>query len=1487
MRRFLQSVFVFLTVTGMLLCCPDFLYAQAEFIPNKGQWQQDLRFLLKVKHGDVWLSGNKTTFVLSDFGNSQQKNVSHPHGNPEKAKIHCYEMEFLGATVNSKTEGIAKLGHYHNYFTSPDSRKWKSGVPLYSGTVQKNLYPGIDLHWKDSEGNLKYEFHLKAGASPEQIRIRYNGLEGMRLESGSLVLKTSLGSIREQKPLAWQLSQNGKRIPVRCRFRLSGGDVSGFVFPDGYDPALPLIIDPILVFSSFSGSRSDNWGFTATYGEESSPYAAGIALGPRFPITPGAYSGTFAGDSVGINAYSTYDIGILKFNPSGTELLYATYLGGSEAEAPASIVVDKDSNLIVLGSSSSASYPVTANAFDTSFNGGVLAQPYGPGEGVVQFRQGSDIVVSKLSKDGKNLLASTFLGGSANDGILTLVELGNSPLVKNYGDSFRGEVITDAQGKIYLASHTLSLDFPTVSPVQPQLGGGSDGVFAILSSDMDSLKFSTYHGGSLDDAAYALQFGSNGEIYLSGGTASADFPASAGTVKPFFSGFVDGYISRFRLGNSVSFKSTFLGTNRYDQSYFVQVDKAGNVYSYGQTIGNYPVTAGVYSNPGSAQYIHCLSPGLDSTRFSTVFGSGTQNPNVSPTAFLVDDCGRIYCSGWGGSTNTFVGYQNGNTVGMPTTPTGGSQVSDGSDFYVLVLEQNASGLVFGTYFGDSLSFGEHVDGGTSRFDKRGVIYQAVCAGCGGSSTFPTTPGVVSNFNASPNCNNALFVYDFSKLQARYTATSSGGCVPLSLKFKSVSVYDQQIKWDFDDGTVFLGNSQDSISHVFQNPGVYKVKLVAFNPEGCPSKDSTVQFITVQKPVSFPGDTLQFCRKGDTLSLPVLPPGDLTYSWEPVVFLDNPASASVKIIQPDSSLWYTATVRTSEGCTSQAKFLVRDGTLLARGRSDTVRGCAPLAVAFASLSRNSKTERWIFGDGDSSAVLSPNAQITHTFTQPGIYAAILMVRNDTACIPMAYDTLQIEVLGGPQLPDTLIRFCDSGSLTLQAPSGNALSWSWSPGSLLSDSAIANPVLQEAVPVVFSLSVKDSNSCVSRSKVSVRDGRLKAAFGLPQIPACAPFVLQPLNLSLNPVLSRFYWAGDSLTVSGLSPAQLNFLRGGRYPIRLRVFSDTACVASSDTSLEIVVGGPGFSGPDSLSFCPKDSAILQAPTGTGFQYTWPPEAIIGADSSRALFYPGNSIPVIVTIRDSLQCIGESRFFLRQEVLDTSFNVASEYDPCTDLLQYRFSTAGLPDHYYSWSVREDSFAVGSSSFTYVFQKRNSYRIRLLTQKIPCRISREKIVEVNDPPLNLRADFNFSLVYEECAKGPVLKIENNSEGASSQRWSWNGISSDQLLPAPEISGLDSIRLRLEVFQGLCQKEVSKTINIRKLLPPNLVTLQKDGLNDVFSIDGLPPDCSIEIWDRWGKKVHQENVFKNNWRPESEGIYFYQIQFGDGASCKSWFRAVR
>jgi len=212
-------------------------------------------------------------------------------------------------------------------------------------------------------------------------------------------------------------------------------------------------------------------------------------------------------------------------------------------------------------------------------------------------------------------------------------------------------------------------------------------------------------------------------------------------------------------------KATYLGTSAYDQSYFLQLDGSGAVYVLGQSLGGYPVTAGRYQNAGSCQFIHKLDADLTTTGFSTVFGSGRAAIDISPTAFLVDQCNRIYVSGWGGGENQNLPFGNGDTFSLPVSANAVQRTTDGADFYLLQLAPDATRLDYATYFGQAGDEGDHVDGGTSRFDPRGVVYQAVCA-CGflgAGSSFPVPPGAGTYSPTSgvgAGCNNAAFKLNF-------------------------------------------------------------------------------------------------------------------------------------------------------------------------------------------------------------------------------------------------------------------------------------------------------------------------------------------------------------------------------------------------------------------------------------------------------------------------------------------------------------------------------------------------------------------------------------------------------------------------------------------------------------------------------------------------------------------------------------------------------
>jgi hypothetical protein len=1482
----LKRVLIALTIL-ILFACPS-VFGQLEFIENKGQWPVSYGLKAKLTHGEFWLSGNKAAFVLTDFGAAASDPKKHAHANPENARNHFYTMEFVGASKQVSLSGESRKDHYHNYYLSKNPNDWHSHVSLFEMARHQNLYPGIDLVWNDEKGNLKYQFELKKGANPSSISIEYKGLDKISLIKGNLILKTSIGTITEKKPVAWQ-EINGRKIPVTCQFEIQNGNKVGFRFPQGYNSNAPLVIDPVLVFSSFSGSRSDNWGMTATYGENGTAYAGGICLGTKFPTTPGAFSSSFSGDSTGTNIYSTYDISILKFSGNGNQLLYATYLGGSEAESPSSMVVDKNNNLVILGVTGSNDFPTTGGAYDESFNGGQSVSPYGPGEGIVRFRTGSDIVISKFSADGTQLVGSTFLGGALNDGIITLSAQGNSALVKNYGDAFRSEIAVDTTGRIYIASHTQSTNFPVAQAIQSTKSGSFDGICARFSASLSNLEFSTFLGGNGDDGAYSLQVSNEGKIFVSGGTTSTNFRTSTGTIKPTFGGNVDGFVCSFTPGLGLAgYRGTYIGTTDYDQAYFVQRDIKGNVYLFGQTLGIYPVTANVYSNPNSSQFIHSLTANLDTTRFSTVFGTGALLTNISPTAFLVDDCGQIYCSGWGGSTNNIPGYVNGFTTNMPTTPGAYSRNSDGSDFYIMVLAKNAQSLNFATYFGDTTNNGngDHVDGGTSRFDKRGIVYQSVCAGCGAQSSFPTTPGVVSNTNRSNNCNNALFKYDFSLLKAKYQPSTLQGCAPLAVDFNSESVFASSYQWDFQDGPVVTTNF-DTIQHVFDSAGTYQVKLIAINPEACPGLDSISRTIVVQDVPAFTGDSISFCSLQDTIYLPTLPSGNFSWNWTPTQFLSNSQTATVTVLAPTQTTVYTASVTSSLGCRKEATFKISNGILKAKAKADTLKGCKPLTIDFQSQSFQAKQISWFFGDGDSTINLTPDSIQSHTFQNAGFYKVRLKAENDTTCEKQSYDSLVVLVHELPYFGDTLIRYCEEGTVILKAAKNNGVKFSWSPTFFLNDPTLAQPVLSEAAAQKFNLTIQDSNQCSAKATIDLRDGRLKAQLGLSSDNLCTPVNLTLTNTSLNAQKSRYIWDGDSTETSGTVVIPLTITESGVTRVRLKVLSDTACLDFDETFQDITLGGIKPLTPINQTFCPGNSFQVSAVKKPGYSYTWPSFAQPGIDSSKASFNLGNDpLQFVIGLADSFQCPGSQEVNLSPSKPKAAFSPLTKFNPCFDILDYQLNANELPSTNYFWNV-DTTIGLAGKSINYRFPARGTYPILLIADQNGCRDTTLQTIVINDPPLNLKADFEFVKSYDNCQVLPGVKVRNTSVGADQTIWAWDGnVSFD---PEPTIVIREPMRLtlRLSAYQGLCLAEVTKEIDLQFISPPNLITQNQDGINDAFEIVNLPPKSKIVIRNRWGQLVFSSDDYQNNWNPPADfGTGFYEMTLPNGQSCKSWLKVA-
>lgn len=819
----------------VLLCCIPFGHSVAhdhdhhgsaglEFHANKGQWPEQVLYRCRTAGGAVFVERSAFTYVLASGG--PEHGVRTEPGQERPVTAHAYRVHFEGGNAQAQ-RGLEPKRHYVNYFLGNDPSKWTGRVPVYRTVELDEVYPGIGLR-VDGHDGLKYDWLVAPSADPATIVMRFEGQDGLRVADGLLYVSTSAGEVIEQRPVAWQ-ERNGARIPVAIAYRQQGDRIT-FALPDGHDPRLPLVIDPIVNFSSYSGSTADNFGYTATYDSQGHLYGGGSAFGIGYPASLGVLQSTFGGGSV--------DMGVSKFLPDGTDLVWSTYIGGISNEVPHSMVVNANDELFILGTTGSSDHPVTTGCFDANFSGGGLP-PFGGSYGFT-YNGGTDMVVVHLSQDASALLGATYLGGSANDGLNQFV-----PLLRNYGDPFRGEIIVDAQGRPVIATSTLSPDMPVSSGAfQTSLAGGLDAYVCRLTSDLTALSWGTYFGGGGNDAGFGVQQAPNGDLYVTGGTASTNFPMTGSPADGSFGGQVDGFIGRFSAVDDAFVSSTFVGGTGFDQSYFVQLDLQGNAYVVGQTTGPFPVSPGVYSNPNSTQFIQKFTADLSASVWSTLVGSGG-NENISPSAFLVSDCGQIYFSGWGGTTNPAGGgLSSSSTVGLPVTPDAFDATTDGSDFYLMVLNTDAASLAYATFFGGSAS--EHVDGGTSRFDKNGIVYQAVCAGCGGLS-FPTTPGAYSSTNNSFNCNLGVFKIDFQQnvqVNIDVSAPDALVCLDQPIDFAAIGTADNWL-WDLGDGSPTT--TATSFQYTYSEPGTYQVTLIGSADGLCVAVDTAIVEVIVVAP----------------------------------------------------------------------------------------------------------------------------------------------------------------------------------------------------------------------------------------------------------------------------------------------------------------------------------------------------------------------------------------------------------------------------------------------------------------------------------------------------------------------------------------------------------------------------------------------------------------------------------------------------------------
>ena len=1005
------------------------------FTENRGQWNEAfthsyrsdaIEFYMQSSGWHVYILPPREIEHAGERYMTYSLPEGHETGIPE-GSIYGISFQFVDAKTKEPPRGLLSSRAITNYFLGSDSTKWASEARSFSSLSYCDLYEGVDLYLHRVAGRLlKYDWIVRPGGDLAQIRMRIEGAQKLSLrDDGALEISTPYGPLVERLPLVYQLK--GKdTLRISCEYVLSGDEI-GFKV-GAYEPSLPLIVDPELVAASYAGSSVDQRGLTATFDRLGNIYAGGWIGGNstgKYEPTVNAVQKKFAG---------VRDMHINKFDARGSNLLYMTYLGGSNgAEAASSMIVHPSGDLIVYGITASSDFPTTSAAFSRKFahdSPGGQRRDGGPADR-------TDICLIRLGIKGARLIASTYVGGSRLDGML------EAPVTSaNYGDVFRGEVIIDQDGHILVASWTTSADFPISSRSSVGYHDQADGVLFKMSEGLNSLIWSVFVGGSKDDVLYSVKATTDG-YFVTGSTDSKTMGFSKNPVTDIHPSLqstlhgrrnqVDGFVAFIDRETLNISRGTYLGTDRFDVTLLLDIGPSGNVHVVGQTLGNYeerapapddnPDGKNFYFNEGGKVFIHALDSLLTKTLWVTTIGASKNihpradpgRPNIAATAFRVNTCGQIYLGGWGGKGYKPEAKALTTTFGLPTTEDAILKETDGGDFYFIALPRHSLGdsPIYATYFGDP-NHRDHVNGGTSRFDPYGVVYHAVCTNCWGfcegrcrEGQFPTTEDAFSEKGGNRGCDLAFFKFQFSGISARFETNNeeesqpgfSVGCAPLTVVFTNKSKGAERNEWDLGDGKGFRKIQEKEFLHTFEKAGTYEVVLRTFSSQICLGVRESRTLITVlDEPTAFSSD--QSICDGESLRL--YASGGITYAWEPPTGLSD-SRVSNPVASPTETTTYTVTLRTPGGCVASKSIQVTVLPRLEASFDRLQRGNACLgnrSATFRARAVEATQITWHMGDGTSYQ----GEEIEHTYEASGSYTVRLEVSNE-GCFAQASEVVQ--------------------------------------------------------------------------------------------------------------------------------------------------------------------------------------------------------------------------------------------------------------------------------------------------------------------------------------------------------------------------------------------------------------------------------------------------------------------------------------------------
>ncbi|WP_455392002.1 DUF7948 domain-containing protein [[Eubacterium] cellulosolvens] len=616
-------------------------------------------------------------------------------------KMHVYKMKFLGANPTIPT-GLTRINHNTNFFLGNDSTKWCTDVPNFHEIIYENLYDNIDLLYKVVSEGIKYEFVVHPGGDVDDIHLEYEGAD-IRTDETNLYIHTSVSTIVDGGLYVYQI-KNQKIIPVEAKVVVKNNKVN---FEVSYDEAFDLIIDP-LIYSTFIGGSSVDGG-NIELDKFENVYMAGNTESINFPTTPGAFDRTYNNNSILPPPFSR-DVFVTKFNPNCSKLIYSTYIGGNKSEnIVGGIIIDKNFNAYVAGSTLSEDFPVTDGAYDTVFNG-----------------QQWNAFILKLNYNGSKLIQSTYIGGARED--------------------YASDFTVDSKGYAYVTGFTKLSDFPIPPGCHNTTFGGRDyAIFVVkLNLNFSSLLYCTYMGGENETAvgqSHNIEVDTQDNVYLTGIAYKKyflDFPTTPGAYDTKFNGGnQDAFVLKLNQTGSKIIFSTFIGGNSVEYGSKLFIDSNNNVFLVGLTnSSNFPITPGSFDtiiNGENDTFFLKLNPNGSSLLYSTFIG-GSDFDHPSDLYINKNNCICI-----AGFTNSSDFPLTLDAINNTLNNGNGSKNYDG---FILKLDITNSKLLYSTFFG-----GASYDWiGYMKINDNGDIY---IGGSTLSPDFPTTPGAYSRiFNGA-------------------------------------------------------------------------------------------------------------------------------------------------------------------------------------------------------------------------------------------------------------------------------------------------------------------------------------------------------------------------------------------------------------------------------------------------------------------------------------------------------------------------------------------------------------------------------------------------------------------------------------------------------------------------------------------------------------------------------------------------------------------